>query len=150
MRTAAHNVSLAIALGFLVSGTALAQSAPPQLPDMTAEQSAQVQQQLNEYRRDVDARIASGQINPDEGQRLIAWRQWQIAMQVTGQAPQAPAYESQPVARQYAYPPAYPPYYAPYYGYPYYAPPYYAGPAYWGPSVCIGGFGHHVAGRACF
>jgi len=144
MRSILCKASLAAALSALACGAAFAQTEPPALPDLTTAQTEQVQRQLSDYRRSVEARISSGEINPDEGQRLIAWREWQIANQVAGLAPQAPpAQPPHRVVREYVYPPAYvPP--------PAYVAPYYAGPLFWGPTVCAGGFGHHWGGRVCF
>jgi hypothetical protein len=145
MKATLRHLGLAGVLAALVCGTALAQSEAPALPNLTADQAAQVQQQLSTYRNEVEDRISRGEINPDEGRRLVDWREWQIARQVAGLVPEVT--EAHPVVREY-----YRPYYAPapYYAAPYYYPPYYAGPAYWGPSICAGGFGRHVGGRVCF
>lgn len=126
-----------------------AQSSPPPLPSMTAEQSADLQRQMDLYRTEINGRVARGEISAAEGDRLLKWREWQIAQQVTGTAPPGPIAESTPpVVRPYYYAP--PPavvYPAPYY----YAPYYYAPrPYYWGASVCAGGFGRHFGGRFCF
>jgi hypothetical protein len=144
MKSTLRRVCLAASLAVLASGTALAQSEPPALPNLTADQAAQVQQELSAYSREVEARIDRGEINPDEGRRLLAWREWQIARQVAGLTapPETPG--TRPAVREYVYRPYYAP--PPYY----YAPPYYAGPVYWGPSVCAGGFGRHFGGRVCF
>jgi hypothetical protein len=136
-----------------------AQSTPPALPELTPQQSANVSARIDQYRRDTDARVASGEITADEAERLVAWREWQIAQQVAGaplrvQTRRVPAYENVPPDYHEAQPPDYvvvepAPYYAPYYRYP---TPYYWGPTpdYWGPSVCAGGFGRHFGGRICF
>jgi hypothetical protein len=122
---------------------------------MTPQQSADVQQRVDAYRRDTEARVARGEITPDEAERLVGWREWQLAQQAAGLAPSAPrrVYDSAPPdyygarPREYVVEP--PPYYGPYYRYP--APYYYApSPYYWGPTVCAGGFGRHFGGRFCF
>ncbi len=137
---------LALALAIAASGasTALAQSEPPALPTLAPAQQDQVRQQLDPYRARVQARIERGEINPDEGNRLIRWREWQLAQQAAGLAP-PPATATAPsdrVVREYVYPPY--PYYPPYAG-----PYYYPGPVYWGAGICAGGFGHHWGGRIC-
>jgi hypothetical protein len=128
-----------------------------------------VDQQVATYRQQVEARVARGDMNPDEAERLIGWHRWQLEQQAAGRAP-AP----QIVARQNAeysarrnivVAPASGPYYAPYYrpyGVPYYGSPYTVGPAYgpyYGPgygtfvpgiSVCAGGSGHHFGASVCF
>jgi hypothetical protein len=159
---------------------ALAQSSPPPLPSLTPQQSATLEQRLDSYRRQTEDRVSRGEITADEADRLIKWREWQIARQVAGGSstprpgarsdvppdyvePQPRAYaESVPPDYVSSVPPAYveapsreyvvvePP---PYYG-PYYRypAPYYWGPRsyYWGPAVCAGGFGRHFGGRICF
>lgn len=153
---------LTLALLAAAAPLAVAQSSPPPLPEMTAEQSATVDQRLDLYRRETEGRVARGEITADEADRLLQWREWQIARQVTGaarapstvaQADVPPDYRQAP-ARVYAPPPDVvvepaPYYYAPYYRYP---APYYWGPRpyYWGPAVCAGGFGRHFGGRICF
>jgi hypothetical protein len=150
---------LALALAALAGGYAAAagaQSSPPPLPPMTAEQSANVERQVDLYRTEINGRVGRGEITAAEGDRLLKWREWQIAQQVTGEAaealPPGPIADSPPIApprvatREYAYAPpptaVYPaPYYVPYY----YTPR----PYYWG-SVCAGGWGHHFGGRICF
>jgi hypothetical protein len=125
----------------------LAQSAVPPMPSLTPEQSAQVQQQIAAERRTMEARVGQGEVTPDEAERFLGWREWQIAQQVAGVAPApSPAVQRQldspsPPEYVYAYPPRY-----------YYAPaPYYWGPRYyWGATVCAGGWGHHGGGRICF
>lgn len=141
---------------------ALAQSSPPPLPAMTPQQSSIVEQRLDLYRRETDGRVARGEITADEADRLLRWREWQIARQVAGAAssPPAMAYDSPPPDYHEPRPPDYvvesppvavepPPYYGPYYRY---AVPYYWGPGpyYWGPAICAGGFGRHFGGRICF
>lgn len=156
----------------------VAQSLPPPLPTLTTPQSSDVQQRLAPYSAATHARVSRGEITPDEANRLVRWREWQLAQQAVGQtrlpgyAQGAPAdYDARPayavppdynagpayaVPPDYDEPPAayYPvepvPYYGPYYRY---AAPYYRGPrpyAYWGPAVCAGGFGRHFGGRICF
>jgi hypothetical protein len=162
---------LALALaGALMAAApaATAQATPPPLPQLTAEQSTRVDQEMDRYRREIDARLTRGEITPDEAQRLSAWHQWQYAQQIARPASPGPmAQRSAGVPPDYVPPPA--PYYestpyyaapAPYYAapVPYYAapapyyayPPYYAAPrVYWGPTVCAGGFGRHSFARFC-
>ena len=149
---------------------ALAQSLPPPLPNLSAEQSDTVKQRMEEYRRITDARVARGDITADEDVRLMQWREWQIAQQVASVLTVQPNADvqtqanpgAQPPMSYDSSPPAYyeerprdyyavvpPPVYVPYYRYP---APYYWGPRpwYWGPSVCAGGFGHSFGGRICF
>jgi hypothetical protein len=156
-------------LGGAVS--ALAQSSPPPLPAMTAQQSATVKQRLDLYRQETEGRVSRGEITADEADRLLKWREWQVARQVTGAARAAAApvagdvppdyYETAPPDYDAAQPRDYvetrPPDYvvepAPWYGPRYrYVPPPYWGPRpyYWGPAVCAGGFGRHFGGRVCF
>lgn len=145
---------VALALAGMVGIAALpagAQSVAPPLPALTAEQSDNLNRELTPYRQDVDARVARGEITPDEAQRLLEWRRWQLARQIAGLSPP----EAPPMVahQQYAYPQPAPP--APGYVYdPWYRPYYYA-PApypYYGPriSVCAGGWGHHAFGSLCF
>ena len=145
-------VSLALAAG---AAPALGQSAPPPLPQLTPQQSSEVQQRVDAYRRATDERVARGEITADEAERLVGWREWQIAQQVAGIAASPPevVYDSPPPDYYDSRPRDYiveAPVYGPYYRYPapyYYAPrPYY----YWGPAVCAGGFGRHFGGRICF
>lgn len=148
-------LALTLALAAVAGGytaAAGAQSSPPALPQLSTSQSAEVQRQLDLYRTEIDGRVARGEIRAAEGDRLLKWREWQIAQQVTGAAPPpGPIVEQAPpvVTGQYYYaapPVVYPaPYYAPY-PYYYYAPR----PYYWGLSVCAGGWGRHVGGRFCF
>jgi hypothetical protein len=147
--------AVALALG-VASASTHAQSSPPPLPELTPQQSADVQNRVDAYRRDTEARVARGEINPDEAERLVQWREWQLAQQAAGLAPSAPpiAYGTPPSGYYDALPRAYavgpPPYYGPYYRYPV---PYYDAPRpyyYWGPTVCAGGFGRHFGGRFCF
>ncbi len=163
----------------LVSASGFAQPLPPPLPALTAKQSAAVDERMDAYRAEVDARVARGEITADEADRLIKWREWQVARQVAGHAPltwveppyprDAEAYPDEPPASanypDYPdghYAPAPVPYYyapAPYYmPYPRYPVPYYWGPrpwgywggAYWGGSICTSGFGRHFGMRICF
>jgi hypothetical protein len=115
-----------------------------------------IEQQVASYRNGVEARVARGDMNPDEAERLIGWRRWQLTQQAAGTAP-----ESSIIARQNAADrrdvvvvpsprPYYAPGYAPYYygnGYaPGYAP--YAVPPRIG--FCAGGIGRHYSGAVCF
>jgi hypothetical protein len=149
-------IILATALAALAGGgNALAQSSPPPLPKLDAQQSADVGQQLSLYRTEIEGRVARGEITAAEADRLIAWRHWQLAQSAAGLAPPGdvppgPIADAPPrPVQQYYYSP--PPVY---YAAPpvYYAPPaYYAPyPYYWGPRVCAGGFGRHFGGRFCF
>ncbi|MEO8975737.1 MAG: hypothetical protein ABI552_08265 [Casimicrobiaceae bacterium] len=140
-------------------------TAAAQPADGPAEPPASVQwvdQQVAQYRTQVEARVARGDMSPDEAERLIGWHRWQLQQQAAGQAP-APAI----IARQNAdddarrrvaanapYPPAYygaypAPYYPPAYT-PYYYDPRYRGPLVPGISVCTGGFGRHYSAAFCF
>lgn len=145
-------LALTLALAALTGGytaAAGAQSSPPPLPALTASQSADVQRQVDLYRTEINGRVSRGEITADEGDRLIRWREWQIAQQVSGNVPPGPiADASPPVVREYVYTAPPPPvvYPAPYYYAPYYAPR----PYYWGGVVCAGGWGHHFGGRVCF
>lgn len=166
-----------IALGLLGGSTvALAQATPPPMPSLTPQQSATVQQRVDVYRQQTDSRVARGEITADEADRLVQWREWQIARQVAGnRAPSrvamdrdtppdyrdappdyrgappdyrnAPSDDDDARPREYVVEPA--PYYGPYYRY---ATPYAWAPRpyYWGPAVCAGGFGRHFGGRICF
>ena len=150
---------LAVVLASVLLGASSgvrAQAMPPPLPSLTSEQSARVQQEMDRYRRELDDRLARGNIMPDEAQRLAAWHEWQYAQREAGLAPPGPS-----IARRDDVPPDYVPpppvrYAAPayYYGPPvrYYEPaPYYLSPPlYWGPSVCAGGGGRHGFARFCF
>ena len=148
-------LSTASALFFMVS-TASAETAPPPLPALTAEQSANLEQEMARYGQDVDARVARSEVTPAEAERLIAWRRWQLARQVAGLAPR-------PVEAAPVFVETYPRYAEPYYyGRPYaVAPPYHweprphyggADPYFWGPriSFCAGGFGRRAFGSLCF
>lgn len=146
-----------ITLALLAVGpSARAQSSPPPLPALTAQQSSTVKQRLDLYRRETEGRVTRGEITADEADRLLKWREWQIARQVAGAsaAPPATAYDSPPPDYYEQRPPDYvvveppPPYYGPYYRYatPYWEPR----PYYWGPAICAGGFGRHFGGRLCF
>jgi hypothetical protein len=151
-----------LAIALVGGPAAIAQSSPPPLPQLTPEQSNAVDQRLDAYRAQTEERVSRGEITPDEAERLIAWREWQIARQVAGVANSRrsdvppdyvpPDYYAAPVQRDYAIVQP-PPYYGPYYRYPapYYYPPYYAPRAYyWGPTVCAGAIGRRFAGRICF
>ena len=133
-------IALVLAAGMAaVALPAAAQSAPPALPSLTAEQSENLNRELTRYRQDVDARVARAEMTPDEAQRLVEWRRWQLARQIAGLSDPEPPRVI--VQRQYVYPApplyAYDPWYRPYY---------------WGPrlSVCAGGWGRHSFGSVCF
>ena len=149
-------------LALLAAGpSAHAQSLPPPLPALNAQQSSAVKQRLDLYRRETEGRVTRGEISADEADRLLKWREWQIARQVVGAPapPPATASDSPPpdssaqrppdsvvTASPQSYGP--PPSYGPYYRYadPYWGPR----PYYWGPAICAGGFGRHFGGRLCF
>ena len=160
MKRLALAVALAACAGAYAVGAAAQTDNPPPLPQLSAQQSADVDQKLSLYRTEIDGRVARGEITAPDAERLLAWRHWQLAQAAAGFAPQAGDVPPGPIAdappqgrviREYYYRPYYRPYYAP----PpvYYPPPAYYAPApayWWGPSVCLGGFGHHFGGRACF
>ena len=130
----------------IVPAALLAQDATPSTPPLSASQAQQVEREMDAYRRETDARVARGDITPDEAQRLLHWREWQLAQQAAGLAPAPPP----PADRIVVAPPPYPaPLY--YYPYPYYGP-YYA-PGYvapgWGVSVCAGRAFHRGFGSFC-
>lgn len=118
----------------------------PPMPALSAQQAANLDQELLMYRRGVDDRVARGELRSEEAQRLVEWRRWQLARQIAGLAPAEPArviVERRYVAEPYA---------AGYGPYPYYAQPYYYPPRYYVPrlSVCAGGWGRHSFGSLCF
>jgi hypothetical protein len=135
-------MALAAATLAIVPTALLAQDATPSAQPLSASQAQQVQREMDAYRRETDARVARGEITPDEAQRLLQWREWQLAQQAAGLAPAPPP----PAERVVVAPPPYPapPYYYPY---PYYAP-YYVGPG-WGVSVCAGRAFHRGFGSFC-
>jgi hypothetical protein len=138
-------MAVAAAALAILPNAVFAQDATPSAPPLSAAQAQQVQKEMDGYRREIDARLARGEITPDEAQRLLQWREWQLAQQAAGLAPVPP-----PADRIVIAPPPYP---APryYYPYPYYGP-YYA-PGYvapgWGVSVCAGRAFHHGFGSFC-
>jgi hypothetical protein len=73
-----------VAFALLTTSTStLGQAAtPPQLPALTQQQSEDLHARIDAYRRATDARVARGELSPDEAARLVAWREWQIARQV--------------------------------------------------------------------
>ncbi len=127
-----------------------------------------VDQQIATYRQQVEARVARGDMSPDEAERLIGWHRWQLEQQAAGRAPASQIVERQNdenARRNVVVGPSGAPYYAPYYrpyAAPYYAPPYAVGPGYgpyYGPaygtflpgiSVCAGSGGHHFGASVCF
>jgi hypothetical protein len=135
-------MAVAAATLAIVPTALLAQDATPSAQALSASQAQQVQREMDAYRRETDARVARGEITPDEAQRLLQWREWQLAQQAAGLAPAPPP----PAERVVVAPPPYPapPYYYPY---PYYAP-YYVGPG-WGVSVCAGRAFHRGFGSFC-
>jgi hypothetical protein len=62
-----------------------AQSLPSPLPALTSAQSADVQQRLAPYSAATQARVSRGEITPDEANRLVRWREWQLAQQTVRQ-----------------------------------------------------------------
>lgn len=141
MKSSLIALALAGALGALAV-PAWAQSSPPPLPALSAEQSENLNREMTRYRADVDARVARGELSPDQAQRLVEWRRWQLAQQIAGLTPPEPPRVI--VERQYVYAPPPPPvWYDPWYR-PY---PYYYGPRV---SVCAGGWGRHSFGSLCF
>jgi hypothetical protein len=135
-------MAVAAATLAIVPTALLAQDATPSAQALSASQAQQVQREMDAYRRETDARVARGEITPDEAQRLLQWREWQLVQQAAGLAPAPPP----PAERVVVAPPPYPapPYYYPY---PYYAP-YYVGPG-WGVSVCAGRAFHRGFGSFC-
>ena len=139
-------MAVAAATLAILPNALLAQDATPPAPPLSATQAQQVQREMDVYRRETDARVARGEITSDEAQRLLQWREWQLAQQAAGLARAPPP----PADRIVIAPPPYPapPYYYPY---PYYAP-YYA-PGYvapgWGVSVCAGRAFRHGFGSFC-
>ena len=125
-----------------LSAVAVAQGPVSATPPLTAAQATAVQAELDAYRRDVDARLAAGTITPEEAQKLVAWRQFQLAQQIAGAAPpsdiialQAQADAQRPVTPYFIYD----------------APP----PAFgllWAlrPAICAGGFSRGWGGSVCF
>jgi hypothetical protein len=162
-----HLIAILSLAPLLASAAALAQSPPP-LPALTQQQTEDVRVRMDAYRRETDARVARGEITADEADRLLQWREWQVARQAAnpaapGASSRAPVdtrvppdyYGSSPRGDSGSPPPDYyviepPPLYVPYQRY---VMPRYWGPApyaYWGPAVCAGGFGRHFGGRICF
>ncbi len=133
--------------GVAYPATPQADSGPPPLPALSSEQATNLNDEMTRYRQWVDARVARGEVTPEEAQRLVEWRRWQLARQIAGLAePEPPRVV---VQREYVARPYYDPWYRPYY----YGPPvYYAPPVYYGPrlSVCAGGWGRHSFGSLCF
>jgi hypothetical protein len=141
---------MAATVALTLSVPLAAQEGPPPLPQLSPEQAADVRQQVAQYRTATEQRVFSGEISPDEAERLIAWREWQLAQQAAGRAPrpQVPAERTIVVP---ASPPA--PLYVPgpyYYG-PYYYGygPYYGAPSF-GLSICAGRAYRNGWGSICF
>jgi hypothetical protein len=86
-----------LAMAALAAGAAAAQGggSPPPLAPLTAEQSAQVDQRFALYRAEVDARVARGELAPDEAWRLLRWHEWQLTQQAAGAAPPSVIVERQ-------------------------------------------------------
>jgi len=141
-------VTIAAATLAMMGHPSFAQDGAPAPPPLTAAQSQQVQSEMEAYRRETDTRVARGEITPDEAQRLLQWREWQLAQQAAGLSPVPPP----PSERVAVMPPGYappPPSY--YYPYPYYYPAPYYGPYYapWGVSLCAGRAYRHGYGSFC-
>jgi hypothetical protein len=83
--TSLRTVPLLAAL-WIVTGAVGAQVPGPvsDAPALTDAQARDVQRELDRYRQDVQQRLAQGAITPDEAQRLVGWRQWQLAQQAAG------------------------------------------------------------------
>src|SRR5438067_6477230 len=144
--------AIAAAAAVMFADASFAQDAgAPASPPLSAEQAQQVQNELDAYRRETDARVARGDITRDEAQRLVQWRQWQLAQQAAGLAPLPPPPSERVAAMPRAYPLPPPPVYLPppsVYPSPYYySPPYYA--PWWGVSVCAGRAYRHGFGSFC-
>src|SRR6266542_7120635 len=75
---------VALATLAIVPTASLAQEPMPSTPPLSAGQAQQVQREMDAYRRETDARVARGEITPDEAQRLLQWREWQLAQQAAG------------------------------------------------------------------
>jgi hypothetical protein len=135
--------AIAAASAVILANPSFARDAgAPAAPPLSAAQAQQVQSELDAYRRETDARVARGDITHDEAQRLVQWRQWQLAQQAAGLAPPPPPERVAVVPRGYPLPPP------PAYPYPYYYPaPYYA--PWWGVSVCAGRAYRHGFGSFC-
>jgi hypothetical protein len=126
------------------AGSALAQSGAPELPALSAEQKTNLDSEMRRIEADVDGRVARGELRPEEAERLLEWRRWQLARQIAGLVPPEPPRVI--VRHEYAPPP--PVYYDPWYPAPYWGRPYY----WYGPriSVCAGRWGRHSFGSLCF
>ena len=159
---------LAVAMLALVSSArGVASTMPPPLPSLDATQSSRLDERMKLVRDDIEGRVKRGDLTASEAERLLAWREWQIAQQIAGIAPPPPQYITPnyaPRPGEAGVPPDYRP--APpapsYYTVPYpvYAPwPGYAWPygwygapwpAFgWGATICGGGFGHHFRAGIC-
>lgn len=135
------------------AGTAPGDATPPASEQWVDQQTAKI-------RSDVEARVARGDMTPDEAERLIGWRRWQLEQQAAGQAPAPAILERQKAVATAPRTVVVAPYPAPYYATPYGG--YYYGPYGYGPygpgylryapgiAVCAGGIGHHFAGGVCF
>jgi hypothetical protein len=100
-------LALTVALAALLAGytaAAGAQSSPPALPRLTADQSADVQRQLDLYRTEIDGRVSRGEITADEADRLLKWREWQLAQQAINAMPPGAISDAPPIAASAAPP----------------------------------------------
>src|SRR5262245_53263118 len=106
-RTMKHLLAISTLAAALLAAApaAFAQSLPPPLPNLSAEQSDTVKQRMEDYQRITDARVARGEISADEAVRLMQWREWQIAQQVAGAAQVQPNADAQTQAIPGAQPP---------------------------------------------
>ena len=140
-------------LAFALAAPAIASTMPPPLPTLDAAQSSRLDERMRLLRHEIDGRVSRGEMTASEAERLLAWREWQIARQIAGIAPPNPAYVTPnypPQPGEPGVPPDYraaPP--APlYYSAPY--PVYAPWPAFgWGATVCGGGFGRHFRAGIC-
>ena len=135
-------VVFAAALG--AACAALAQGPVSATPPLTAAQVAAVQAELDAYRRDVEMRFAQGSLTHDEAQRLMAWRQFQLAQQAAGTTAPSQILQLQAQADAQRAAVVVP-------GFVYDARP----PAFgvlWAlrPSICAGGFSRGWGGSVCF
>jgi len=145
--TSLRTVPLLAAL-WIVTGAVGAQVPGPgpvsDAPALTDAQARDVQRELDRYRQDVQQRLAQGAITPDEAQRLVGWRQWQLAQLAAGAVAPSQIFEQQ--ARVDAERATSPPPYGYYNGYA----PAYGATGVVRPGVCAGGGGRGWTGSVCF
>ena len=75
-------ISTMVALAAATPLPSAAQPSPPELPALTQQQSQDLAERMDAYRRYTDERVARGEITPDEASRLLSWREWQLARQI--------------------------------------------------------------------